>query len=216
MSLRYKPSITIPNTGDRFDSFDIHVERFIPIVVKHIELLYGKADQTWLAAVESARKREENKDPLSPHPEWSLRPSDYVTFEYFKKIVFIQSMKAGQKRKRRDPADEDIFTRGHAFIQAKRLLQWYGLDQSEITGTTTSAQFSVDKYARWPYYSAALVLVIERARSTPHEVHVLQERAEVGRDEDLQHHPLVYAVPQPRREGGEGGDAAHREGPADG
>lgn len=205
MSSPYRCFINTPSTGDRFDPFDIHVERLVPIIEEHIRQNYGEPDQAWLFQVHKAREE------LSKKVGKQYAPPN-VDFDYFKSAVFRPSMRGiGPREDQKDSPG----TRNSAFSNARLLTAYYDIDIIEIIGTNVPVVFATKRYARRPYYAAALALVIERARSTPHEVHVLSERAE-NRSQDLQHHPLVYAVPHPRREGGEGGDAAHREGPADG
>lgn len=201
MSSPYRNSSGIPSTGDRFDPFDVQVERFVEIITKHVHDRYGGPDQEWLRAVERAAINDPTR----------VRPTGW-TYDQFKEAALRPSLKGIGRRgwRSRDPQDPD--NRGTAFNEAKRMLAWYGLDHTEICGTDIPAQFATDKYSRWPYYSAALLLVVERAGSYPHEVHVVPERADRADDQDLREDPLVYVVPSPRREVEDGDRADHREG----
>lgn len=207
MSSPYRRSTSIPNTGDRFDSFDIHVERLIPIIEEHIRQNYGEPDQAWLKTIHKARKRLAEVH----EKEYVLPEAD---FAYFKNAVFRPSLKGIGRHAWKDRKD-DPDTRNAAFAKSREMMEYYNISTEEILGTSKPSKFSTDQYTRWPYYAAALALVIERARSTPHEVHVLPDAPD-DRREDLQHDPLVYAVSRPGREGREGSDAAHRESAADG
>jgi hypothetical protein len=202
--------MNIPNTGDRFDPFDIHVERFIEIIKNHIREYYGEPDQAWLATVWRAREEQSRRDGTKYE-------APDVDFAYFKNAVFKPSVKGIGRRGRIGQHDDEAGSgaRSVAFMKARLLVTYYDIDTTEIVGTSEPSRFATEQYTRWPYYAAALALVVEQARSIPHEVHVVPDRTDDLDDNDLQQDPLVYAVQSPRRERGEGDHDAHREGEGD-
>lgn len=152
----FSTSMNTPNSGDPFEPFDIHVERFVEMITEHITKTYGPPDQTWLEQAEKANAgREENE-----RPTWG--------FDEYKAAVFRPSLKGigmrGFGKKKSDFPE----TRQFAFNESKRLMSWYGIERSDLL-SSEPAQFATDKFTSWPYYAAALALVVERARRTPHD-----------------------------------------------